>query len=128
MPAQQAKRPVNGCLQRLLPRHRVPAAAGQEPEPLIEPRRDLPERRRRQPRRGQLQGERNAVEPPADGYGIRGGELVDDEVRLVRASALGKELNRIAVGQVVDRLRVAARQRQGGNAVDPFAVDPQRLA
>ena len=41
----------------------VPAAAGQQPEAVVQPRRDLLDRQRRDPRRRQLDRQRHAVQP-----------------------------------------------------------------
>ena len=62
---QQLVAPVHRGAQRLLPRRRGPVARGQQPEPVIEPAGDLLHRQRADPRRGQLDGQRHAVQGPA---------------------------------------------------------------
>ena len=63
---QQVVAPVERRPQRLLARQRRPAAAGQQPEAVVQPRGDLLDRQRPHPRRRQLERQRDAVQPPAD--------------------------------------------------------------
>jgi hypothetical protein len=80
--------------QRLVPGHRHPAAAGQQAEPVVQPRRDLLRRHGAQPGRGQLDGQRHAVERAADpGHGGRVGHG-DLESGQDRAGALIQQPDR----------------------------------
>ncbi len=58
--------PLDRRPQGLVPRHRGPAAAGQQAEAIIQPGSDLIQREDPDPRRGQLDGERDPVEAAAD--------------------------------------------------------------
>ena len=72
---QQVPAPVDQRVERLLPRHRRPAATGEEPEPVAEPPRDVVGRHDGHAGRGELDRERDPVETPADlGHGrdVRG--------------------------------------------------------
>ena len=59
-------RPVHRRAQRLLAAHRGARAAGQQPEPVVQAVDDLGQRQRPHPRGGELDGQRHAVEAPAD--------------------------------------------------------------
>ena len=63
---KQVPAPPDDRDQRLVPRQRGPAAAGQQPEPVVEARGELGGRQRAQPGAGQLDGQRQAVEAAAD--------------------------------------------------------------
>src|SRR5439155_3048295 len=64
---QQLVAPVERRAQRLLARQRRAAAACEEPEAIVEPRRDAFDAERGDARGGELDGERHAVEAAADG-------------------------------------------------------------
>ena len=68
--------PVNDCTQRLLTRHRGARATRQQAEAIVEPVHELVHGQRPYPYRGELDGEGDAVEPPAD--------LGDDRLGVVR--------------------------------------------
>ena len=59
---EQVVAPLDRGAQRLLARARGAAAGGEHVEAVAQPRRDLVERERRHARRGQLDGQRHAVE------------------------------------------------------------------
>ena len=63
---EQVPAPVDDGAQRAVARQRGAAAAGEQPEAVVEPPGELLERQRAQPRGGQLDGQRQAVEPAAD--------------------------------------------------------------
>ncbi len=63
---EQLPAPVDHRPQRPVPGQRGAAAAGQQPEPVVQTGRDLPRRQRAQPGRGEFDGQRQAVQPPAD--------------------------------------------------------------
>ena len=63
---EQVPAPGDHRPQRLVPGQRGPAAAGEQPEPVVEPGGHLGHRQRAHPGRGQLDGQRHAVEPAAD--------------------------------------------------------------
>ena len=64
--SQEVVAPVDQRAQRLLARQRGAVAAGQQPEAIVQALGDLLDRQRAHARRGELDRERNAVEPPAD--------------------------------------------------------------
>ena len=63
---EQAPAPVDHRAQRAVARQRGAAAAGEQPEAVVEARGELLDGHRPQPRGGQLDRQRQAVEPPAD--------------------------------------------------------------
>ena len=63
---QQVPAPVDDRAQRAVARQRGAAAAGEQPEAVVEPRGELVERQRAQPRGGELDRQRQPVEPAAD--------------------------------------------------------------
>ena len=63
---QQLVAPVQRRAQRLMPRQRGAPAAGKQCEAIVEAPGDLLDAERRRPGRSELDGERNAVELPAD--------------------------------------------------------------
>ena len=90
---QQLVTPVHGRLERPLPCDGRSRAAGQQPEPVLQPRLDLLRREDDDAGGRQLDGERNPVETPADardragvaGVGAKAGSTalarVDEELR-----------------------------------------------
>ncbi len=63
---EQVVAPLDGGAQGLLAGARRAAAAGEDVEAVAQSRRDLVERQRRHARRGQLDGQRHAIQAPAD--------------------------------------------------------------
>ena len=63
---QQVPAPVDQRLEGLLARQRRPPPAGEQPEAISKPHRDLLHRQERHARGRQLDGQWNAVQPPAD--------------------------------------------------------------
>jgi hypothetical protein len=63
---EQVPAPVDHRAQCPVPGQRDPAAAGQQPEPVVQAGRDLVRGQGAQPGRGQLDGQRHAVKRPAD--------------------------------------------------------------
>ena len=98
--------------QRLLPRREVAPRAGQHRQPPVEPGEQLAGRQDLHPGRGQLDRERQAVEPPAD---LGQPAVVGREPRQHGLRALPEELDRRSLGQRPQR-KLA------------LAGDPQRLA
>ena len=95
---QQLVGPVDRGLQRLVARHRGAAPAGEHPEPLVEPLEDLGRRDGPGPGRGQLDGERDAVEPAAQLDHGRRRRRVERELGPRRPRPGDEELDRVAVG------------------------------
>ena len=70
---EQLVAPLDRAAERALALGQVSRAAGEEPQPLLEPLEDLRRRERLHARGGQLERERQVVEPPADlGDGLVG--------------------------------------------------------
>ena len=100
---EQVPAPVDDRAERLMPRHRGAASAGQQPEPVIEAGRDLLRGHGAQPGRGELDRERHAVESTADpGYGGRV-DFGDLELGEDGAGSLDQQADR---GEVFDAGRV----------------------
>ena len=64
--AEQRVGPVDGGPQGVVTLHRSPPPAREQPEPLVETSGDLPRSQGDDPGRGQLDGRRYGVQPPAD--------------------------------------------------------------
>ncbi len=90
---EQRVRPVDGGAQGLVAFECRATPAAQEPEPLVEQRRDLGRAHRRHTCSRELDGERDAVESAAHLHDRRRVRLVDDEARARRGSAFGEELH-----------------------------------
>jgi hypothetical protein len=130
---EQVPAPVHHRAQRLMPGHRGAAAAGQQLEPVAQPGRDLLGGHGAQPGRGQLDGQRHAVERPAD-HG-HGGRVVfgDLEAGHHGTGPLGEQADRGGVlhhGPFGRKRRCGGVRRQGQRAYGPqrLAGDVQRLA
>ena len=106
---------------------RGPAPPGQQLEPVIEPGVDLRYRQRTQPGRGQLQGQRNPVQPHADRRHRRGVGLVNGEVRPAHCGALGEQLHRLESGQRAGGGQAGGRDCQRGNPEDVLPADAERF-
>jgi hypothetical protein len=91
-------RPVDGRAERLVPFDRGAAAAGEQPEPLVEPGGDLGRSERDDPGGGQLDGERDAVQPATD---LGDGDVVgvDGRRRGHRLGAFAEHLSCLVVGK-----------------------------
>ena len=106
--------------QGLLARRQVARAGGQQVELVLEPAEDRLGRQELDPRGGQLDGQRHAVEPGADGR-HRGRVLVGDgEARPDRHRALDEQAHG---GVLLDRGRVDdARLAGHGQSLEPAQV------
>ena len=111
--------------QRLVPRQRGPAAAGQQP--VVEARGEFGGRQRAQPGAGQLDGQRQSIEAAADlghRWQVLGGQ---PEPEHRGRGAVGEQPQRGGVHRFpeADRWR---RHRQRRHRVDPLAGGGQRFA
>ena len=126
---QQVVAPVDRGAQRLVTSGRGPAAARQEPEPVVEAGRDLLDRERPHPRRGELDRERDAVEAATE-LGHRPGVLVGhaerghDRPRPLDEQTAGVHRLEVAGGHAL--AEVGRRQR--GDRQDGLAGHAERLA
>ena len=92
---------------------RGPAAAGEQPEAVVEPRGDLVRRHRRHPRRGELDRERDPVEAAADlsdGVDVR---LAEGERRIGGGGPCDEQPDRLGRGGIL-QAGSAARERTVG--------------
>ena len=104
-----------------------PAPPGQQPEPLIEPGADLRHRQRTQPGRGQLEGQRDPVQPHADRRHRRGVGGVQGEAPPGHHGALREQLHRLESRQPVGRGQIGGRHRQRRNPEHSLPADAQRF-
>ena len=124
---EQLVGPVDRRPQRLMALDGAPPPAGEEPEALVEQRRDLRRAHRHGTRRRELDRKGHAVETPADlGHGREVGGR-HGEVGLGRSGPFDEQLHR--VGRF-DGVRVGVRpgQPQGSEGDDLLAVDRESLA
>ena len=90
---EEVEAPVDRGAEGLMARHRVLTAAAQHAKPLVQLFRELFGREQLHPRRGQLDGQRNSVNPPAD-FGHEGRIAVGKRKAAVnRASTIDEELD-----------------------------------
>ena len=94
-PVEQRIGPVDGRLQGLLPRQGGAASPGQQAEPLVEAVVQGAERQRAQPGGGQLDGQRQPVQPRADRHHQRGGLLVERQAGALRPGPVDEQRDRI---------------------------------
>ena len=96
---QQVMAPGDRSPQRLLPVRKVTAAAGQQAQRMLKPGRDRLRRQQPDPRRRQLDGQRQAVQPADNLRDRRRVLIVDGESRYHGGRALGEQPRRLAGGQ-----------------------------
>jgi len=101
---------------------------GQHVETTVEPRCKLLDPERDGAGRGQLDRQRDAVEPPADRGDQRSSRVVCSEMRLRRARPVDKEPNRTVKKQIGVRCGICRRHIQRWHRVNPFPFHPERLA
>ncbi len=111
--AEHVEAPVHGGAQRAVPGQRRAAAAGQQAEPIVQPRRDLVWRQGSDPRCRELDRQRDAVQSQADLPDRVGVLLGEGKSREHRAAAVDEELHGIARGQSLERLRRSGSARFG---------------
>ncbi len=120
--------PVNGGVQRPLPRRRRPVAGRQPLETAAEAGRDLLDGQHPYPGRGELNGQWHAIKRPAERRYRRGIARPDGEAGNGRGSTVGEQLHRLVDGQVNGRQRAGRRGRQRRHLEDDLRRDAQRLA
>jgi hypothetical protein len=94
-------------------------ARGEQPEPLVEPLRDLGRVQRRDAGGRELEGKGNAVEAATDGHHAVGVLRSQVEVAADRCRPLDEELHRVTRTQGVER-RVLGRHRERRDGKEPF--------
>ena len=95
----QVVAPLGGGPDRLVVRQGRPAAAGQQPEAVLEPVGQLLERDGPQPHGGQLDGQRHPVQAPAEPDHAGPVGVGDGETGHRGRRALGEQLHRVAVAR-----------------------------
>ena len=121
--------PGDRIAHRLLAGREGAGAARQERQPLLQPLQQRLRREDLDPRGGQLDGQRQPVEPGADlGHGGRVGSG-HGEVRLDRLRPLDEQAHRLVLAQALDRRQVGRiGQRERCQRVFLLAVGMQRDA
>ena len=122
---QERVRPVDGGAQRLVALDGSAAAPGEEPEPLVEQRRDLGGLEAGDAGGGELDGERDAVEPAADLHHGRRVGLVDVKRRCDGRGPFGEQRGRVRRQRRRGRRRLGNRERADGPQL--LAVDAEPL-
>ena len=88
--------PVDGRLQGLLPRQGGTASAGEQPETLVEAVVQAGQGQGAQPGGGELDGQRQPVQPAADREDKRAGLLVEGKASALCLRPVGEQRDRIA--------------------------------
>ena len=109
--------PGHRRLERLLARHRGAGAAREQPEAVVEPFGDPPRVHHANPRRRQLDGEREPIDPAAD---------VRDQVELLRVRCEVRAHGRGPLDEEIDRVRGVER-RHPPRARSPVSPSGSRL-
>ena len=123
MLAEQVVGPVDRAAERLLPGGCGSTAAGEEPEPLVEVVEDLEERDRPDAGRGQLDGQGDPVEPPAQPTQGLDFLLPDHEPVSGIGRAVEEQAHRIRAQHRVPGVVAGNRQRRDRR--DPLTGDGQ---
>ncbi len=111
----------------MLPRRRAGRAEIEEPETVVQHLQDLRRRERGRLRCGKLDGERVAVEPPADFRHRRGGGIRQPVSRPL-GGARREQFDRGKLARLVRRGPLAGVAFQPAQAVHALAADPEGLA
>src|SRR5512142_2859889 len=129
LPGEEVVAPVDRGAERLLPYDVLLAVAGQQAEAVLEPVEDLPGREGAAAGRGELDRERDAVEPPAD-LADNGRVGPSDHERGVDCEgALAEEPYRLVVSGFLRALRsVRGRNGETRGRPDRLSRKVQRLA
>jgi hypothetical protein len=126
--AQQVVAPLDRLAERPLAHRGGPSAAGQQREPVVQPGCDLVGGQDGHPGGGQLDSERNAVQPAADLHDRLAVALRQLEQRQHQPGPFHEEPDRLELAQLVQPRRSPVRHRQGRDTPDRLAVHAQRLA
>ena len=121
-PTQQVVAPGDRVAHGLLPGRQVVRALGQLGQRSVQPLQQPGRRQHRQPGRGQLQGQRDPVQPTADSGHGRAGRAVRGELDPGGGRPVQEQLRR-GRGRQFAR---TGRQLQGVDRVLPPGPDPQR--
>ena len=124
---KQVIAPVEGRAQRPVARERRSPAPGEELEPVIQERDDFRRAQHHRVRRGELDRERDAVQPPADRRNRAEVLLVLLEIGSERTRPRDEQLDRGMLQRHVARDPGRWRHAQRRNAVDMLPFDAQRF-
>jgi hypothetical protein len=122
---QQRVGPLDGGPQGLLPGQGGAAAAGEQPEPLVQTVVHPGQRQRPQPGRGELDGQRQPVQPPADRHDQRDRLGIDGQASTLCSRSVDEQHDRVAG---LRSRRAGSGERQRRHPVDGLAADAERLA
>ena len=111
-----------------MPRQRRAAAIGEQGKAIVEAGCDLLKPKRGGARGRKLDGERDAVETPADGGDRRKILSLRQEACIQRRRPSDEKLHGAASQESVRRLLLPRRHVERRHAVDMFTLDPQHLA
>src|SRR5581483_12195418 len=114
--------PRDGSQERLLASENRPRATSEQTEPVVEPFQDLLHGQDANARRRELDGERDAVQAPADLGDVFGVVGREHEVRTHTPRAFDEELYRLASGNVV-----VGRKRERGHPPRDLTLDAEGL-
>ena len=121
--------PIHRRSQGLLSLGQVARPAAQQPQPVVQPVPQDLRGEESQVRSGELDGQRQAVEPPADLDHGRGVVVGEREVGAHHARAIDEQLDRLELTDGVGRdLAPVRRQAERRDRVHLFGPDAQRLA
>ena len=126
---KQVVAPGDRVAHRALPGRQIPSATRQQGQAPFQASQERSRRQHFDPRRGQLDGEGQAIQPPADGGDgcrvVRG----EGEGRLDRCCPLDEERHRRDLRQFCDRWQPVCRgQWQGEQREHPLSPHTERLA
>ncbi len=124
---EQVPAPLHHGSQGAVPGQGGAAAAGEQPEPVGQPRGDLGQRQGAQPRRGQLDRQRQAVQPAHDLDHGRDRRLVDGEIGADGGCPVGEQAG-CGEPEHVGDCHVRGGLGQGRHREQHLADDAQRLA
>ncbi|MDX6419995.1 MAG: hypothetical protein QOG28_4615 [Trebonia sp.] len=116
--------PLDRGPQRLVARRPRAPAAGEQPQPVVDELGHLAQRQRAQPDGGELDGQGNAVEPPADRDDVREVLLRHAETRHRRRGPLREQLNGVRLAR---RVLARVRHRQRAQLQEGLARRVKRL-
>ncbi len=123
---QQLVAPVERGAQGLMAWHRRAVAAREQPEPVIEPCRKPLNSQSCSAGRGQFDGQRNAVEPPAD-CGHRSNARVGRQLRIDRARSRQEQPHGAGLQQLFPIHDLFRRHVERRNLIERLTLGTQRF-
>ena len=121
--------PLHGGPQRAVTLDRGAATPRQQTESVVQHGADLADRERPRANRGELDGQGDAVETPADLRHVDRIRFVQHELLIYVRCAIDEETHRLGPADGLDaRTARFRRQGQAADGKEPFAFDAQTLA